>query len=106
MATLVDDAATEAHAQHEHGDGCCDSTHAHDHAPVRHAMTVRMPATPDDVVLSTFSHNDQMLEISRLSAANLSEPYSIFTFRYFIHGWPDLCIMVLRQPACLPAAAA
>jgi peptide alpha-N-acetyltransferase len=22
----------------------------------------------------------------------LSEPYSIYTYRYFLYGWPDLCI--------------
>eukprot|EP00624_Nannochloropsis_granulata_P005163 evm.model.NODE_3640_length_4143_cov_23.699493.2 len=24
---------------------------------------------------------------------DLSEPYSIFTYRYFLCGWPDLCIL-------------
>lgn len=25
---------------------------------------------------------------------DLSEPYSIFTYRYFLHNWPDLCFVV------------
>ncbi|CAD5222869.1 unnamed protein product [Bursaphelenchus okinawaensis] len=25
--------------------------------------------------------------------AELSEPYSIYTYRYFIHNWPDLCFL-------------
>lgn len=25
---------------------------------------------------------------------DLSEPYSIFTYRYFLSGWPDLCVLV------------
>lgn len=24
--------------------------------------------------------------------AELSEPYSIYTYRYFLYGWPDLSI--------------
>lgn len=31
-------------------------------------------------------------DIQRLVAADLSEPYSIFTYRYFLHNWPDHCI--------------
>lgn len=29
---------------------------------------------------------------------DLSEPYSIFTYRYFINNWPKLCIMVRPSP--------
>eukprot|EP00736_Rhodelphis_marinus_P001474 Rmarinus@m.6012 len=29
--------------------------------------------------------------IVRLIEKDLSEPYSIFTYRYFIHQWPSLC---------------
>jgi hypothetical protein len=28
---------------------------------------------------------------------DLSEPYSIFTYRYFINDWPSLCILVCRR---------
>lgn len=29
--------------------------------------------------------------IMRLIDNELSEPYSIFTYRYFLHNWPNLC---------------
>lgn len=29
----------------------------------------------------------------RLIQAELSEPYSIYTYRYFIHSWPKLCFL-------------
>lgn len=29
-----------------------------------------------------------------LITKDLSEPYSIYTYRYFIHNWPHLCILV------------
>ena len=40
----------------------------------------------------------QMPDIMRLIQKDLSEPYSIYTYRYFIHNWPHLCFMV-RQKA-------
>lgn len=36
----------------------------------------------------------QMPDIMRLMKADLSEPYSIYTYRYFIHNWPSLCVLV------------
>ena len=31
-------------------------------------------------------------DIQYLVTKDLSEPYSIFTYRYFLHAWPSLCI--------------
>jgi hypothetical protein len=36
----------------------------------------------------------QMPGIMRLITKDLSEPYSIYTYRYFIHNWPQLCFLV------------
>ena len=36
----------------------------------------------------------QMTDIMRLITKDLSEPYSIYTYRYFIHNWPKLCFLV------------
>lgn len=30
----------------------------------------------------------------------LSEPYSIFTYRYFLTNWPWLCFLVREGPHC------
>uniref|UniRef100_A0A1A9WTZ5 N-terminal methionine N(alpha)-acetyltransferase NatC n=1 Tax=Glossina brevipalpis TaxID=37001 RepID=A0A1A9WTZ5_9MUSC len=35
----------------------------------------------------------QMHDIMRLIEAELSEPYSIYTYRYFIYNWPKLCFL-------------
>jgi hypothetical protein len=32
--------------------------------------------------------------IRALLATELSEPYSIYVYRYFLSAWPDLCILV------------
>ena len=36
----------------------------------------------------------QMPDIMQLMRMDLSEPYSIYTYRYFIHKWPHLCFLV------------
>jgi len=36
----------------------------------------------------------QMEAIMQLITKDLSEPYSIYTYRYFIHNWPKLCFLV------------
>lgn len=41
----------------------------------------------------------QMPDIMQLMRMDLSEPYSIYTYRYFIHKWPHLCFLV--GVACL-----
>ena len=38
----------------------------------------------------------QMPDIMRLIQKDLSEPYSIYTYRYFIHNWPQLCFLVSK----------
>ena len=38
-----------------------------------------------------------MLDIVAMIEKDLSEPYSIFTYRYFIHNWPDLCFLAFAD---------
>ena len=42
---------------------------------------------------STFKNEAQMPEIMAMYEKDLSEPYSIFTYRYFINNWPNLCVL-------------
>lgn len=32
--------------------------------------------------------------IRQLISKDLSEPYSIYVYRYFLYQWPDLCFLV------------
>lgn len=34
-------------------------------------------------------------DVMRLVGKDLSEPYSVFTYRYFLHRFPDLCILAV-----------
>ncbi|CAH8501724.1 unnamed protein product [Heterobilharzia americana] len=35
--------------------------------------------------------------IISLIAKDLSEPYSIYTYRYFIYNWPKLCLLAINE---------
>lgn len=41
-----------------------------------------------------YDSEKQMPDIMSLITKDLSEPYSIYTYRYFIHNWPNLCFLV------------
>lgn len=44
--------------------------------------------------------------IRALISRDLSEPYSIYVYRYFLHQWGDLCFMALEpnlEPASTPS---
>lgn len=45
----------------------------------------------------------QMPDIIRLIQKDLSEPYSIYTYRYFIHNWPKLCFLAVDDGKCVGA---
>ncbi|KAH3846077.1 N-alpha-acetyltransferase 30-like isoform X2 [Dreissena polymorpha] len=45
----------------------------------------------------------QMKDIMRLITKDLSEPYSIYTYRYFIHNWPKLCFLAMDGQKCVGA---
>lgn len=45
----------------------------------------------------------QMPDIIRLIQKDLSEPYSIYTYRYFIHNWPKLCFLAMHNDLCVGA---
>lgn len=45
----------------------------------------------------------QMPDIIRLIQRDLSEPYSIYTYRYFIHNWPELCFLAMHGTQCVGA---
>lgn len=44
----------------------------------------------------TFSNENDLEPIIKLVENDLSEPYSIYTYRFFIYDFPRMCIMVNR----------
>jgi len=52
------------------------------------------PAAEDvKIEFERYTSELQMPAIIKLIQADLSEPYSIYTYRYFIHNWPNLCFL-------------
>jgi len=58
-----------------------------------------------EIEISYIQYKDetQMPLIMRLIQKDLSEPYSIYTYRYFIHNWPHLCYLAMAGPVCVGA---
>jgi len=50
-----------------------------------------------------YESEKQMPDIMRLITKDLSEPYSIYTYRYFIHNWPKLCFLAMEEEKCVGA---
>lgn len=48
------------------------------------------------VVYSVYKDETILPAIMKLISNDLSEPYSIYTYRYFIHNWPDHCYVVCK----------
>lgn len=56
-------------------------------------MQIAERTAPKDVVFSTFESEASLPDIMALVEKDLSEPYSVFTYRYFVLGWPELTIL-------------
>nr|CAG4647948.1 EOG090X07BN [Moina brachiata]SVE93047.1 EOG090X07BN [Moina brachiata] len=57
----------------------------------------------DQIVYVQYESELQMPDIMRLIQKDLSEPYSIYTYRYFIHNWPMLCFLAMFGEKCVGA---
>jgi peptide alpha-N-acetyltransferase len=44
--------------------------------------------------LQEYEGEHQLNLINQLIESDLSEPYSIYTYRYFLHAWPQLTLLV------------
>lgn len=58
----------------------------------------------DETFRLTYKVYESELElpsIMKLIQKDLSEPYSIYTYRYFIHNWPKLCYLALYENRCV-----
>lgn len=51
----------------------------------------------DNIVYKTYAGEALIDEIMGLMKVELSEPYPIFTYRFFLNGWPALNIMVFDK---------
>jgi peptide alpha-N-acetyltransferase len=52
---------------------------------------------PEEIEYINYTSEEQLPGISALIDKDLSEPYSIYTYRYFVNNWPKLCFLVSRS---------
>lgn len=57
----------------------------------------------DVIVYVSYESELQMPLIMRIMNKDLSEPYSIYTYRYFIYNWPKLCFLAMIESECVGA---
>lgn len=60
---------------------------------VTNVSWTRDDGSSSDIRIARYTGGDQLRQIMVLMSAELSEPYSIFTFRHFLEGWPQLCFV-------------
>jgi peptide alpha-N-acetyltransferase len=51
----------------------------------------------DGIVFVDYRDESRLEDVDRLVSGDLSEPYSIFTYRYFLTRFPDLCILAVDE---------
>lgn len=49
-----------------------------------------------DISYTTFKDEDDLKELSNLIDSQLSEPYSIYIYRYFLYQWPEHCFIARK----------
>lgn len=57
------------------------------------ANMATMATDPDAIEFSAYQGEKQLAELVKLIDKDLSEPYSVFTYRYFLYNWPELCVL-------------
>ena len=69
-------------------------------------VSLQEESSSDPSAVSFIQYRDetQMPLIMKLIQKDLSEPYSIYTYRYFIHNWPNLCFLAMAgEDECVGA---
>lgn len=62
-----------------------------------------MPFELNGIKYIQYESELQMPAMMELFQKDLSEPYSIYTYRYFIHNWPKLCFLAMDGEVCVGA---
>lgn len=55
------------------------------------------------VTFIDYTCEEQLPDLTRLITKDLSEPYSIYTYRYFLHNWPQLSFLAYCDAECVGA---
>ena len=56
---------------------------------------------PSKITFRTFESEEDLQIIMKMMMVQLSEPYPIYTYRYFVQKWPELSIMAWYEGECI-----
>lgn len=59
-----------------------------------------LPEHPFELKYKQYQDERDLPLVMNLIDNELSEPYSIFTYRYFLHSWPHLCFLAFDGDHC------
>ncbi|KAJ8686192.1 hypothetical protein QAD02_021986 [Eretmocerus hayati] len=93
-----DDAAESVNIGHESKHNDTSQTKRSDHTD-----GISESNSGNDIEYVSYTSELQMPDIMKLIQKDLSEPYSIYTYRYFIHNWPKLCFLAMDGEECIGA---
>ncbi|XP_017756904.1 PREDICTED: N-alpha-acetyltransferase 30-like isoform X1 [Eufriesea mexicana] len=65
--------------------------------------TLSLETRENNIRYVSYTSELQMPNIMKLIQKDLSEPYSIYTYRYFIYNWPKLCFLAMHGDECVGA---
>ncbi|KAI9207978.1 acyl-CoA N-acyltransferase [Polychytrium aggregatum] len=57
--------------------------------------TARTDPAEGEIRYVPYKGEEQLPYLMALIDNDLSEPYSIYTYRFFLHSWPDLCFLAM-----------
>ncbi|XP_076760356.1 N-alpha-acetyltransferase 30 isoform X1 [Xylocopa sonorina] len=79
-----------------------ESSHLSQHGTALSLETLSLESR-DNIQYVSYTSELQMPDIMKLIQKDLSEPYSIYTYRYFIYNWPRLCFLAMHGEECVGA---
>ncbi|XP_050447017.1 N-alpha-acetyltransferase 30-like [Cataglyphis hispanica] len=80
-----------------------EASHLNQHEQPETLPTESTNKNDNDIQYVSYMSELQMPDIMKLIQKDLSEPYSIYTYRYFIHNWPKLCFLAMHGDECVGA---
>jgi peptide alpha-N-acetyltransferase len=55
----------------------------------------------ENIEFVPYVSENQLKLLQHLIDKDLSEPYSLYTYRYFLNKWPNLCILAMNGEICV-----
>jgi len=60
-----------------------------------------MSSKSNEIGFRAYKDESELCLVQGLIEQELSEPYSVFTYRYFVNQWPKLCLLAMHGDECI-----